>query len=340
MSFWEHLFDLFILVSARFTTMSADSSTIASLLLIGKNFYRIGGPILMVLGSVSCILSLMVFMKKNLRQNPCSIYLIAVNISSLLLIFTSILFNTLETGYNINLNANNLSFCSFRFYVMFIFDILSPSYLILASVDRCLVTSPNAAIRRRSTRRLAFVCIFAITLFWLLFHIHLFFFTKLFQFESGSSFCYFQPGIYTTFIGIYSLVIKNILIPMLMLIFGLWTLKHIRIVTHVADISFLSATNTVTIRHIPNRRSKDRQLIRILLIDIIVFILFNLLVCIVLMYQQFNPNHSSNPLAAQIQNLLFQVGVFSTYIPFCIGCYTNALASKTFRTEIRNIFLV
>lgn len=326
-------------VSGRLATMSSDDRIISLLIAIQKNIYRFGGPILMVLGSTSCVLSLMVFTKKNLRQNPCSSYLMAFNTSSLFLIFTSILFTTLAVGYNIDLSSNNLSFCRFLSYTMFLFDILSPSYLILASVDRVLVTSPSALIRRYSTRRLAFICIILVTLFWALFHIHLLILINFVQFPSGFVICYFQPGIHTVFIGYYSLVIKGILIPILMLSFGLWTVKNVRRVTQVPCVSFLPTSGTVTIRNARVHRSKDAQLIRILLIDIIVYIIFNLMIAIVLLYQQFNPQQLVNPLEIQIQSLLLQISIFTTYIPFCIGCYTNILASKTFRNEIKGIFL-
>ena len=60
-------------ISNRSTAMSSDYAFIAYLVQIQTNFYRIGGPILMVIGTLSCILSFMVFMRKNLRKNPCSI---------------------------------------------------------------------------------------------------------------------------------------------------------------------------------------------------------------------------------------------------------------------------
>jgi hypothetical protein len=54
----------------------------------------------------------------------------------------------------------------------FALDILSPSCLVLASIDQLLVTTQNAVTRQRSTSRLAYVTIGCITLLWLLFHIH------------------------------------------------------------------------------------------------------------------------------------------------------------------------
>ncbi|CAF3872175.1 unnamed protein product, partial [Adineta steineri] len=56
---------------------------------ITKYLYQIGGPILICIGSLSCILSLIVFTKKSLRKNPCSLYFISYNIANLILMYSS-----------------------------------------------------------------------------------------------------------------------------------------------------------------------------------------------------------------------------------------------------------
>ena len=320
--------------------MSADDKLIASLLLIQRDLYRFGGPILMVIGTVSSLLSLIVFNKKNLRKNPCSIYLTAYNICNILTIVTSILFATLANGYGIDPKSRNVSFCRFRYYTVFIFDVLGPSYLILASIDRVLVTSRNAATRRRSTPHLAFASIIAVTVFWCLLHIHLLVLTNMVQLVPGLYLCYFQPGMHVIVMTYYSLVVKNIIIPFLMVIFGLWTVKNVQIVMHVTGVSMVTTHDTMTNRRIRNKdRSKDRQLLRILLIDIVVYVIFNLMLASVLIYQQVKQNEVQSSVESRIQGLLLSVGAFSTFIPLCVGCYTNLLGSKTFRQEIKNILL-
>jgi hypothetical protein len=165
----------------RSIIMSSESNFIPSLISAQTNLYKFGGPILMSLGAASCILSSIVFTIKNLRKNPCSINLIAFNIFNLLRIYTSLLLSTLQNGYNIDPSLYSLDVCRFRFYTMLLFDILSPSYLILTSVDRILITSPNTPTRERSTRRLAYICIITITLFWLLSQSHALVFTNILQ---------------------------------------------------------------------------------------------------------------------------------------------------------------
>ena len=319
--------------------MSSDNAFIAYLAQIQRDFYRIGGPILMVIGVVSCILNLMLFTRKNLRKTPCAIYLVAFNASNFFLIFTTILLATLANGYDINPASYNSSFCRFRTYVTFVLEVLGPSYLILASVDRVLLTSPNALTRQRSTPRLAYTSIIFITVLWALLHIHALILTNVLQFRPGFSVCAFRNSLYNMIMSYYSLAIKDIFIPLLMLVFGLWAVKNVRGVTHVSAPSILPTVTTAVSRNTGTHCSKDRQMIRILFVDITVYVGFNLMVAVVVIYQQINQNKVRNQVEIQTVSLLASASVFSNYIPFCIGFYTNCLASKTFRQEIRNIFL-
>jgi hypothetical protein len=317
--------------------MSSKSNLIVSLTLIQTNLYKFGGPILMTIGTVSCILSLAVFTKKHLRKNPCSVCFVAYNIGSFLLIYTSLLFTTLLNGYNITPSSYNLSFCHFRNYMMTVLDVLNPFYIILASVDRILLTSPNALTRQRSTRRLAYVSVISVTLFWLLVHIHTLFLTNIIQPAPNFVVCYFEPGMYFALISYYTTIVKGILVPLCMIIFGVWTVKNIRHVGRVAPV--LSVTRSRTGVGVCFTHSKDRQLIRIVLIDISIYIIFSLMLSAVFMYQQFNQSQSQSIVDAKTQSFLLSVAVFSGYIPYCVGCYTNLMVSKRFRHEIEKVIM-
>lgn len=314
--------------------MSSDNDFIASLLTIQTNLYRFGGPFLISLGTVSCILSLIVFTKKNLRKTPFSIYLIAFNMGNFLLIYTSLLYLTLINGYNIDPSRYNLMFCHFRFYTVLLADVLSPSYIILASIDRLLITSSNALTRQRSTRRFALISVIMVTLFWLLCHIHTLIFTNIIQYESELVVCYFQGGTYLAFIGYYYIIVKGILIPLLMITLGIYTIKNIRNLGRV-----MPTMRTVANGILRSVHSKDRQLIRILLMDISTYVIFSLMISIVFMYQQINQDKSGDSVYVHTQVFLVGVGIFSSCIPFCIECYTNILISKTFRHEVKKIFM-
>ena len=316
--------------------MSSEIDLIESLLLAETTLFKVGGPILMIFGTVSSVLSLAVFTKKNLRKNPCSIYFIAYNVSNFFLIYTSVILSTLAYGYNIDPTSYSLAFCRIRFYTMYLLDILSPSYLILASVDRVLLTSRNALTRQRSTLRLAYISITSITLFWLLGHSHILFLLNIIQFAPGVNACYFQSGIYNILMSYYSSIIKGIVVPLLMLILGFWTIRNVRSVGRVAPAPTATGAETTVINALRSVHSKDRQLLRILLVDISIYIIFTLLPSIVVLYQQITQNPLQSALQTVIQLFLLVLGVFSAFVPYCVGFYINLLVSKTFRREAKD----
>jgi hypothetical protein len=118
------------------SSQSSSTNYILFLKSVTKYLYEFGGPTLICIGTVSCILSLIVFSQKNLRKNPCTMYLLAFNISNLILLYSSVLSVSLSWGYGVSPALHNLAYCRYNLYMTLLLDILSPSYLILASIDR------------------------------------------------------------------------------------------------------------------------------------------------------------------------------------------------------------
>ncbi|CAF1002627.1 unnamed protein product [Rotaria sordida] len=309
----------------------------SSLELAAKYLYRYGGLILVVFGNVGCFLNIMVFSRKALRKNPCSIYYIAVNIFDFLFINSLLLFTTLETGFDIYITTKNIVVCRLCYYTSLYSNVLSSFCLISASIDRVLVTSSNVLTRQRSTVRLTYLCIISGTIFWMLFHSPALAFTNILQFEENVDTCFYQPGFYLTFISYYSIVKESSSI-LLLLIFGVWTIKNIQRL-HRIKIS-ITGTSSGTVRvgrsHIV--RSKDRQLVFIVLKDIIFYAIFCSTAAIFLTEQQITQYQNKTVEQAKFDIFLKQVTIFCLHIPFTTGCYTNLFVSKAYRNTIKHIF--
>lgn len=322
--------------------MSLSSSSIeyiSSLLRTQKILFRFGGPLFVFIGTVSGILSLIVFTQKCLRKSPCSIYFTAYNVAILILIYTSFLPITLEIGYNITPTVYNLFLCRLRIYSTFLFNCLCPFYLLLASVDRVLVTSPNARTRQRSTHRLAYKSIIIGTLCWIIGLSHVIVFSTIIPSGTGDLICYVQLGGYSMAIS-YGSLIKEILIPSLMAFFGLWSIRNIRNVRRIT----IASTSTSGISHYPttnlvSSRSRDRQLILMLFVDITIYIFFSLILAISLMYEQITLKRPKTPDVYYTEAFIKSIAMFTAHIPFCINSYANLLVSKAFRKEVKDLLL-
>lgn len=127
--------------------MSYVMPSLSPFLTIQRDLYRYGGPVLMAIGTISCLFGLLVFTQRHLRKNTCSIYFISINFSNLCFIYTLILFLTLNTGFDQPdvTNYNEVS-CRLVNYVTYTVDILNSFYIILASVDRVSEPETNRKI--------------------------------------------------------------------------------------------------------------------------------------------------------------------------------------------------
>ena len=260
-------------------------------------------------------------------------YLIAVNVSNFLYIYSSILFVTLSLGYNIDLSSHNIVVCRLVYYSSLLFDCLSSFYLILASIDRVLVTSPSALTRQRSTRRLAFICLLSGTLFWMVFHSHTFIFIDIQEVAPGYFVCYFQSGLYADLVGYYSTVLKGVLMIFLLIIFGTWTWRNLQNV-HRHTINHVTSTHGNVVREQENVIVvKNRQFTLILLMEILIYITFNSMLSIIGIYQQIVKNESQTTFNYFIRI----IGAFVSYIPLFANFFGNVLISKTFRSEVKRV---
>jgi hypothetical protein len=316
--------------------MSSSDNVIATIKLAQLYLYQVGSIILLFIGTLSSILSMAVFSQKNLRKNPCSIYLIAYNFSNLVYIYATVLPLTLSEGFNIDYTIYHLGLCHLHFYAAILFNCLSPFYLILASIDRILITSRNVHTRQRSTRRLAYLCLIIGTLFWAVFHCHALIFTEIIE-ESPTDFlCYYQPGAYLAFFSYYS-IIKEITALSLLTIFGLWSIRNVRN-AHRARVVVDESVNGTTVGGASrSTSSKDRQLALMLLLDATIYALFSFVYAGFLMYQQITQDVVKSSERTTIENFLSVLCLFMISIPFCVSLYTNLIVSKTFRSEVKKV---
>lgn len=85
---------------------------------------------------------------KLYEKNPCSICFVGINISRFLFLYSSLVPALLSASYNIMIGDENIIACRGFYYFGTISIYLTPSYVILASIDRVLVTSQNATTRQ------------------------------------------------------------------------------------------------------------------------------------------------------------------------------------------------
>jgi hypothetical protein len=285
--------------------------------------------ILVGIGSVSAVLSCIVFAQKTMRQNPGSIYFIAYNLSSLLLLFVALFPLLLSNIVSYNLFSYNVPYCKLYFYGTIMVPMLSRYYLVLASVDRVLVTSSNALTRQRSTHRLAYWSIAGVTLIILLFSIHLLVRVNIYELYPAYYTCYYQPGSYRVFVTYSNLVLAGLVPWLLLSVFAILTLRNLHRIRIQPVNAVSAATNT--------RRSKDRQFAVILLVEIIIFFLFSAATFIFGIYLQITQYQTENSQQRAIEQFLQNLFYVLSFVPGATTFYVNLAVSKAFRQKTTEV---
>ena len=287
------------------------------------------GCIFVGIGSVGAVLCCIVFSRKTMRKNPGSIYFIAYNVANLFVMTLSLL-PVIVSITTFDLTVYSKTYCKIDFYLRLALPVLSRYYLVLASIDRTLVTSSSALIRQRSSHRLAYWSIAGVTFITLIFHVHVFVGVDIYQIYPGYYLCYYQAGNYRTFTAYSNLIINGIGPWFLLSVFAILTLKNL----HRIHIQPVNADPTATNTH----RSKDRQLAIILLSEILIYIIFSSATPVYGIYQQITQYQIKSVQQKATESFVLNVVFLLTFVSPATSFYVNLLVSKTFRRKTAELF--
>ncbi|CAF1539429.1 unnamed protein product [Adineta ricciae] len=320
------------------SSQSSNANLIIQLGIIQRNLSKSVVLVLLILGTIGSLLGLMVFSRKTFRKNPCSMYMIAYYLGNLTYIHIIIIQAVLYYGYDIMISSQNIHSCRVSLYMSIVLTVLCSCYLILASVDRILITSRNAIIRQRSTRRLAFISIISLTLFWLICHIHVLIFSTILQSAPGYFVCYAQLGTYLSVLSYY-MTSNAVLSPLILACLGILAARNVSQIGK-NQVHIVASNDGISSNGISQRlRSKDHQLIRVVLTDVLLYFISSFPLSIMVLYQQISQYNIKTFEQTQIDSFIQYTCAVFGYIPYCMSFYINLLISKTFRNEVKSIFL-
>ena len=285
------------------------------------NLSRYFLPIVAGIGTFTSLLSLLVFSQRSMRKNSSGLYFFSFSLSNLIFINISIDTTTLFFGYNIDPTGGILFICQLEFYIGYVTSLLSSIFLVLASIDRFIMTSSSYNIQQLNTRSLAVKLIVILTFVSCLIHIHAFFFII----QSGNSnnicSCRLKTNEYILVISWYILLIFGLLAPVLMIFFGTRTILNIR---------------RVLINSPDRLHSVDRQLILIMLSQCLIHVIFRLPLPIYLLYNYLSKHLMKNSRYSPSNIVFYFIALICFYVPFCTAFFIN-LISHSFRVELKRL---
>ncbi|CAF0984637.1 unnamed protein product [Adineta ricciae] len=210
---------------------------------------RYGMTTYLALGNIGNFLALLIFSNKNHRRNPCSVYLGVGSLFNILGINLGIIPLVYALDHPDPLPLS-LSLCKWRQYALHAILMIDRILIVFACFDRFAVSSSRPSIRRWSNIKLARWSTIAIILFWFIICIHILVYQDI---QHGSCGMF---GTYSLIFSIYSIFIIGLIPPLLMLIFGILTMRNLKQI-HTTQV------------HLHQR---DRQFLAILAAEVIVYL--------------------------------------------------------------------
>ncbi len=254
---------------------------------------------------------------------------LASSISAVILILIGIIPQIYALDHSPN-SLFNKDFCKTRTYIGQSSAMLCRWLLTIACVDRCLLISTNGRLRHFSTVRIARKVVLLLCIIWLIVPIYIIIFTDVRK--SGYILCMMSTSGAAFYHVIYTIIAGGLIPPFIMLICTkiIWTslqLKRQRRQTIILNIG-------------ENKRdTRDIQVVIMLLLQVIIFIVFNL------PYMSYNLylastrsviNKTEDRIA--IETFMQSFTEVTVFIYPAISFYSNTLASQTFRNEFFHLF--
>jgi len=310
---------------------SNDFNRIVSLNMAAIFIYKYILFIIYIIGNIGNLFTLFLFSQKSWKKNVCVFYFKVSLIINLCYNNSTIIGIIFIYGFQIVLIDSNIILCKFYFYTFFLFTVLAPSTLILASIDRLLLSSQNIDTRLYSSKRLAYFLVSINTSVWIIFNLHAFIQLGFVQYSPSRLVCtFYYSGFYTYFVS-YSLGLTNMIFCLIMIILCVYTFKNVRQIRQIP--------RTQRAQQIRSMTNKDFQLLRCLYLQDICFLVPGITTALFNIYQVTIANKKYGD--AQLQHAIvdfvskFLIFLFDTYYP--LNFLVFIIVSKAFRNEIKRL---
>lgn len=281
-----------------------------------------------IVGNIGNFLSLIIFLKRPWQKNVCVFYFIICLVIDTIFVNSTLLGSIFIMGFNIHAQSSSIILCKLIYYVSYHTSMYLSIVLILASIDRLLISSQNVDTRLYSSKRLAYLTVSTSAILWSLFSLHTLIKVQIQEIAPSYYVCYYEISeSYLSFL-MYSTFVFSGLVPFMMIILSILAFKNVRRIRAVSRHR----------RHeLRTMHKRDFQLLRCLYIHNIVYVLCSVVLVIGLIYGARVALRNQTPMEVALNNFLNQFGSFLHYIPYCSSFFIFISISKAFRQELKRM---
>jgi hypothetical protein len=300
-------------------------STIATLILAQQYITRYVLSTILAMGNLGNLIATGVFTQKKYRNNSCSIYLLAASVFGLI----SANWAIAPLVYALNhfdVVDSSLILCRIRGYIVHVSGMCFRYTLVLMCVDRYALCNSRASIRALCRPQIAYRSIGILTIFWMVISIHLLIWESI---ENNRCGVY---GIYGQIFSFYSLVFTGVIPISTMVSVGILLMNALRqLRSRVRPLDSITRLNR-----------RDAKLIKLVLVEVIVYILCTLTYPFMTIYTTITNNIGLVKSAErkQIESFIsFITMSLLLYLNYNTTFYVHFFTSKTYRTEVKQFIL-
>ena len=267
-----------------------------------------------IFGMIGNVLNILVLTRPQLIRNPCSIYLLSSSIANFNVLIFGSFGRFLSDGFQIDFSSSNVGYCRFRYFILHSSMVLSSWFIILAGIDRFWISSRNIQRRRLSNFKYTCYSTVLITLIGLGSYSHVLILFNIEQRKSGP-YCYAPAGTYQVLYDFFFFATYSLVPPTMMMIVGLGTFYNIH--QRRRQIGSVVTVNG-NFHHLCKR---DRQLITMLLVQLIFTVVLTLPIAIQKLYAAFTQNVIKDSYRVAEENFIAQLLRIFTHINASISFY-------------------
>ena len=318
--------------------MSSNATLVMSLNNISNNLNQYLGIFIFLFGCIGNILNILVLSQRTFRSNPCALLFLASSISNLIGIIFG-LTSRILAGWNLD-PTNTLDWlCKLRVIVAFPARTAAYWFIMLAAVDRWLVSSVHARHRQLSTVRNARRGGMVVILFSIIVYIH----APICYEIAPNNFplqCFGKTKLCRISVDlVYGLI--TIALPIILMgIFSFKAILNLRRMkkrihpTHIETIHESTGTRTTLGR----RANTTDRLFIMLSAQIILFTILTFPFAIQRIYATATMNNRKSDLQSAIENLVYSLLLLLNFLAHGIPFYIYTLTGgNVFRTALWNV---
>jgi hypothetical protein len=301
--------------------MSSSASTLpATLTMVQEKLTYFVLPIYVVLGMFGNTFCIIYFLQRSQRASSCGFYLLLAAITNIFAVTFGVTTNIASTSTPSL--SSSLIYCKLRMYINHTLIFIGRMFTVLASIDTFTMTSAKHACRMFSQKSNAIKCVIAVVFCCTNISVHI---TILNTIVAGQC---VMTGIYTLIFAIYQMLIAGIIPPLLMTIFSCLAYLNMKKV----GIRQEDGVNRT-------KRQQQRQLIRMVTVQITVYVISAELVPITTLYKQLTSNVTKSQDQKAIEAfIIFIASNFLLYLNTWAPFFIYYATSSSFRTAFIRIF--